>query len=117
MPFSANNPNKNRNYVVAVLSAVILFAVIMGAYVAITLAGKDPEALVRFLTTIVVVLVPSGLGAWQAYKARATAEHAKANAKATLDAVTDGTMEIKIVEGARQANAEQLQQLREENGS
>jgi hypothetical protein len=80
VPFSADNPNRNRNYVILVLAAVVLFAVIMGGYVTLSLAMRNTDDYLRFLTVLVVTLVPSTLSAWNSYKAKIHAEDASGKA-------------------------------------
>jgi uncharacterized protein (UPF0333 family) len=76
VPFSADNPNRNRNFVILILAVVLAFAILMGTYVALALAGEDTDAFMRFLTILVVTLIPSALAAIRANSAAQNSEKA-----------------------------------------
>lgn len=90
MPFSEDNPNRNRNYVILVLAGVTVFALVMGAYVALSIAGEDTDAFIRFLTIVVVTLVPSALAAIRAN----TAAHNSAQAVQKVDSVVESVSNV-----------------------
>jgi flagellar basal body-associated protein FliL len=80
VPFSANNPNRNRNYVITILSVVVCFAIVMGGYLVLSYAHRDTESYMRFITLLVVTLIPSLIGAWNALKAKENSQLANENA-------------------------------------
>lgn len=69
MPFSQDNPNRNRNFAIAVVAVVIVFSVIMGGYLWIDDRGGDTGAYERFLTLLVTVVLLGVLNAWKSFKA------------------------------------------------
>lgn len=74
MPFSQDNPNRNRNFVILVLAGVSIFGIIMAGYVVLSLGARDTDAYVRFLTLLVTGGVPSILSAWYSYNARRSSQ-------------------------------------------
>jgi flagellar basal body-associated protein FliL len=99
MPLSADNPNRDRNFVILVLAGVILFAVVMGGYITLSIAGRDTDTYLRFLTTVVLVIVPSSLSAWQAFKAKQNSQVAVDTAQALRNDVHNGVLKDKVKEG------------------
>jgi ABC-type transport system involved in cytochrome bd biosynthesis fused ATPase/permease subunit len=99
VPLSADNPNRDRNFVALILGGVILFAVIMGSYVALSFADKDTDAFTRFLTLLLVTLIPSSLSAWQAVKARQSSQVAAETSEALRADVHNGVFKDKVKEG------------------
>jgi flagellar basal body-associated protein FliL len=99
MPLSPDNPNRDRNFVILVLGGVVLFAIVMGGYVTLSLAGQDTDTYLRFLTTVVLVIVPSSLSAWQAFKAKQNSQQAVETAQAIRDDVHNGVLKDKVKEG------------------
>lgn len=102
MPLSPDNPNRDRNFVILVLSGVVLFAVVMGGYVTLSIAGKDTDTYLRFLTTLVLVIVPSSLSAWQAFRAKQSSQVAVAQTKALRADVHNGVLKDKVKEGVQE---------------
>lgn len=96
---TAPDPEKERRTVVLVLAAVLVFALVMGGYVTLSIAGKDTDAYFRFLTLLVTAIVPSSLGAWQAFKANRTATQANDTAHAIQADVRNGVLKDKVKEG------------------
>lgn len=103
MPFSPDNPNRDRNFVILVLAAVVMFAVIMGGYITLSIADRDTDTYLRFLTTVVLVLVPSCLSAWQAFKAKQNSQAAVDTAQALREDVHNGVLQGKIRDGVTEA--------------
>jgi ABC-type transport system involved in cytochrome bd biosynthesis fused ATPase/permease subunit len=99
VPLSPDNPNRDRNFVALILGGVILFAVIMGSYVALSFADKDTDAFTRFLTLLLVTLIPSSLSAWQAVKARQSSQVAAEASEALRADVHNGVFKDKVKEG------------------
>lgn len=95
MPLSPDNPNRDRNFVILVLSGTAVFAVIMAGYIVLAVQHADTDAYVRFLSILVVSLVPSALGAWQAFKASRTAS-------ALREDVHNGVLKNKVKEGVQE---------------
>lgn len=116
MPFNADNPNRNRNYVIAVLAAVTVFALVMGSYVALSIAGEDTDAFLRFLTIVVVTLIPSGLAAIRANTAAHNTAKVSdrvetvANTVANVDEKLNGSLDQRL----RQANRDTAEE--DDNG-
>ena len=102
MPCQADNPNRDKNIVVTVLAGVVVFTVIMGGYVTLSLAGQDTDTYLRFITTLVVVIVPSTLSVWQSYKARQSSESAVATTKSIQEDVRNGVLKDKVKEGVKE---------------
>lgn len=111
LPFSPDNPDRARNYVILILGCVALFATVMGAYVALAMAGKDTDAFMRFLTLLVVTLFPSALAALRAN----TAAHNTAKVVQKVDAVAD-TLNGGLDERLRQANRDTEKEVNGNNG-
>ena len=99
MPLSPDNPNRDRNFVILVLGAVFIFAIVMAGYVALSIAGEDTDTYLRFLTTVVLVLVPSSLSAWQAFRAKQTSQQAVDTTQALREDVVNGVFKDKVKEG------------------
>lgn len=102
MPLSADNPNRNRNFVLLILGGTICLAIVMAAYVAIDLAGRDTDSFVRFLTLLTVTLVPSVLGAWRAHVAAARAGEAITQVE-TVQEQLNGGLEPRITSAVHDA--------------
>lgn len=96
MPLSADNPQRNRNFVILILAGTFVFTLIMAGFIALTMVGRDTDAYVRFLTLLVVTLVPSVLGAWQAFRAHAVSKaiHADVRNGVLKDKVKEGVAEV-----------------------
>lgn len=99
MPLSPDNPNRDRNFVVLILAGVFMFALVMGGYITLSIAGRETDTYLRFLTTIVLVIVPSSLGAWQSFKAKQNAQAAVETAQALREDVHNGVLKDKVKEG------------------
>jgi len=99
MPLSPDNPNRDRNFIVLVLAAVAVFAIVMGGFVALSLEHTDTDTYTRFLTTLVVVLIPTSLGAWQSFKAKTTAQKAVSTSQGLRDDIQNGMLKDKVKEG------------------
>jgi biopolymer transport protein ExbB/TolQ len=106
VPFSADNPNRNRNFVILILGGVCAFAIVMGSYVALAIAGEDTENFVRFLTILVVTLIPSALAAIRANSAAQSSEKTAEKVETVAKSVTqveeklNGSLDARL----RQAN-------------
>lgn len=87
MPLSADNPNRNRNFVILILGGTVALAIVMGSYVALDIAGSDTDSFVRFLTLLTVTLIPATLGAWRAHVAADRAGEAVVQGKAAVQQV------------------------------
>lgn len=110
MPFSPGNPNRNRNYVIAMVGGVALFAIIMAVYTMLALAGRDTDGFMRFLTLLVVTLVPSALAAFRSNTAANHAEKAVVKVEEVKAAVEDGlngNLDDRVREVVRQENMAQ----------
>jgi hypothetical protein len=99
MPLSPDNPNRDRNFIVLVLGGVIVFAIVMGGYILLSLKHQDTDTYVRFLTTLVVVLIPTSLGVWQSFKAKQNSAQAVETAQALREDVHNGVLKDKVKEG------------------
>lgn len=100
MPLSPNNPDRNRNFVVLVLAACFVFALLMAAFVALQLHGAtDADAYLRFLTLIVVNLVPGALASWYAFAAHRSSSRVR-------DDIQNGVLKDKVKEGMTEVLAE-----------
>lgn len=62
---------RNRNVVVLALCGTLLFGLTMAAYVVLDLAGRDTDGFLRFLSILIVSLLPSTLAALRANTAAA----------------------------------------------
>lgn len=106
MPFSPDNPNKNRNYVILIIGVVVAFAIVMGSYVALSIAGEDTDAFIRFLTILIVTLIPSALAAFRANSAAQAAHKAAEKTEVVAEVVSNvdeklnGSLDARL----RQAN-------------
>lgn len=108
MPFSAENPNRNRNYIIAMLAVVTVFVIVMVGYVTLTLADKDTDSYVRFLTIIVSLLIPGLISAWNSYQAKRHSETAVTRVEG-ISAQLDGTLDARL----RQANRDTQKEVRD----
>lgn len=113
MPFSSDNPNRNRNYVIAILAAVVVFAIIMAGFVTLSLADRDTDSYIRFLTLIVVTLIPTTLGAWNAYKAQKHAGAAEENTRQVAKQL-NGTLETTVRNAAHEGTANAIKEVTED---
>lgn len=95
MPLSADNPNRDRNFLVLILSGTVLFAIIMAGYIILAVRQADTDAYIRFLTILVVSLVPGALSTWQAFKANRTTHTLRTE-------IHDGVLQDKVKEGVKE---------------
>lgn len=102
MPLSPDNPNRDRNFVILVLSAVVIFAVVMGGYITLSLAHEDTDTYLRFLTTVILVIVPGSLSAWQAFKAKQNSQTAVDTAQELRQDIHNGVLKDKVKEGVKE---------------
>lgn len=104
MPFSAGNPNRNRNFVIAALCGTVLICAILGAFVALSLAERDTDEFLRFVTILFATLIPSVIGAWRANTAAHNAGVAVKQTNGDLDArITDAVRDTIRTENIRQS--------------
>jgi len=106
VPFQADNPNRNRNFIILVIAGISIFALVMGSYVALSLAGEDTDAFLRFLTILVVTLIPSALAAFRANSAAQNSQQAveKVNVVAETVSHVEERLNGTLDERMRQAN-------------
>lgn len=97
MPLSPDNPNRGRNFVVLVICAVVVFSIVMAGYVALSLAGRETDSYISFLTLLVVNVVPGVLTVWYSFRAKHTAEHVQHD-------LQNGTLKVTVKEAIQEAN-------------
>ena len=113
MPFQADNPNRNRNYLILVIAGVTAFALVMGSYVALSIAGEDTDAFIRFLTIVIVTLIPSALAALRANSAAQNSQKAVEKVDVVAETVThveerlNGTLDERMRQANRDTSEEE----------
>lgn len=113
MSFSTDNPNKNRNYIIAILAAVVVFAIVMAGYVSLSIADRDTDAYIRFLTVLVVTLIPTTLGAWNSYKAQKHAGAAEENTRQVAKQL-NGTLTDTVRDAAHEGTSNAIKEVTED---
>lgn len=115
MPFSADNPNRNRNFVILALCLTTAFTVVIGAYVALSLAERDTTEFYRFLALLVGSLIPSVIGAWRANTAAKHSAEAVVKTEEIAETLNGGREgEPGLNERMRQANRDVNEEVRRE---
>lgn len=110
LPFSADNPNKNRNYVVSIIAGVIVFAIVMAVYSALAIAGRDTDEFIRFLTLLVAVLIPGTLSVLRSNTAAHNTEKAIEKVdevKSVVEEGLNGSLEKQMKNVVRSENIAQ----------
>jgi len=100
---SRDNPNRDRNYVLLILAAVVVVGVVMGAYVTLDLAGRDSAAYARWVTLLIVTGVPGMLAAWKSYTGERVAREAVVKVAELGEVVLNGNLEPRITESVHVA--------------
>jgi hypothetical protein len=100
MPLSAGNPNRDRNFLVLILSGVFVFSLIMVLFVFLQVRGSDmaTDAFVRFLTLVILNLIPAGLAAWYSFAAHRTSTQVR-------DDISNGVLKNKVKEAVAEVAA------------
>ena len=80
-----------------------MFAIVMGSFVTLTVAGKDTDSYLRFLTLLVTTLVPSVISAVKATTAAKVANDARDDLQHVKDQL-NGTLDKRIVNAVQKAN-------------
>lgn len=108
-------PKMNLTLAVGLVCVTILLIVILGVFLRLQLAHTDSAPYITFLTTILTLMIPTGIAAYQSSKSRHAAEEAKTQSAKTV-AQTNGVMngamtDIKsIVDGLAVQMTEHLEQ-------
>lgn len=85
----------------------------MGAYVALSIAGQDTDAFLRFLTIVVVTIIPSGLAAIRANVAATHSQIASEKATEVAETVSEvketlnGTLDERMRQASRDVSEEE----------
>jgi magnesium-transporting ATPase (P-type) len=118
VPFQADNPNRNRNFVILVIAGISAFALVMGSYVALSLAGEDTDAFLRFLTIVIVTLIPSALAALRANSAAQNSQQAVDKVNLVAESVShvedklNGTLDDRVQEASKQGAKQAMREGR-----
>jgi hypothetical protein len=113
VPFQADNPNRNRNFVILVIAGITAFALVMGSYVALSIAGEDTDAFIRFLTIVIVTLIPSALAALRANSAAQNSQKAVEKVDVVAETVShveerlNGTLDERMRQANRDTSEEE----------
>jgi Na+/melibiose symporter-like transporter len=81
---------------VLVICATIIVVVIVGSFVRLQVAHNDTASYINFLTTIVVIGIPSIAGWYQSWKARKHAVNAEAQSSQAASQ-TNGILDAKFL--------------------